>query len=150
MLDIENCANVGGSVASEALVSPAKRMRSEDHIVEFENGIISVWRLLFEHIKPSGGDPASRKGPGQRLLIDDRSSSGVDEIGRRFHQGEPVGVNEMAGFWGQRTAHADKGGTQKHVFQANEFDSKLGGELRVREGIVRDQLHVEGLDQAEE
>ena len=40
-------------------------------------------------------------------------------------------------------------GAAKHIFEADELHSELGGELQVRIGVVRDQLHVEGLDQPE-
>jgi hypothetical protein len=50
---------------------------------------------------------------------------------------------------GQRTAHADEVRTPEHVFQANKLNPKLRGELRVRIRVVRNQLHVERLDQPE-
>jgi len=58
MLDVKNCANIGGPVAGEALVRPAKGVRSEDDIIELENGVVGVRRLLFEHIEPRAGDTA--------------------------------------------------------------------------------------------
>ena len=56
----------------------------------------------------------------------------------------------MAGFRGQRTAHADEVRTPEHVFQANQLNAKLGGELRIRVRVVRDQSHLEGLDEPKE
>ena len=88
VLDVKDSANVCSPVACEALVRPAKRVRSENHIVEFEDGIVGVRRLLLEHVEPGAGDPPLLKRLRQRFLVDDRASSGVDEIGGRLHQGE--------------------------------------------------------------
>src|SRR6185437_11669602 len=54
--DVENGADVGGPVAGEALVRPAKRVRSEDHIVELEDGIAGVGRLCLQDIEYRAGD----------------------------------------------------------------------------------------------
>src|SRR3984957_6563969 len=77
MLDVKNRPNIGCPVAGEALVRPAKGMRSEDHIVELEKGIVGVRRLLFEHVKPRARDTALRERLGQRFLVDDRSAGRV-------------------------------------------------------------------------
>ena len=150
MLDVENRANVRSPVTGEALVRPAKGVRREDHVVELENGVVEVRRFLFEHVEPGARDPALLKRVGQRLLIDDRSSGRIYEIGRRLHQGETLGVDEVAGFRGQRTTYADEIRMAEYILKANELHAKLGGELRVGIRIVRNQLHVEGLDQPEE
>src|ERR1700722_10873492 len=85
MLDVKNCANIGGPVAGEALVCPAKGMWSEDHIVELENGIVGVRRFLFEHVEPRAADPSLLKRLGKRVLVNDRPAGRVDEIGCRLH-----------------------------------------------------------------
>ena len=72
MLDVKNGANVSGPVAGEALIRPAKRVRSEDHIVELEDWIVGIRRLLFEHIEPGPCDPALLERLRQRLLVDNR------------------------------------------------------------------------------
>src|SRR6185437_10585625 len=55
--DIKNSANIGGPVAGEALVGPAKGVGSEDHIVELEDAIVGVRRLFLQDIESRPGGP---------------------------------------------------------------------------------------------
>src|SRR5689334_19264224 len=48
LLYVENGAHIGSAISGKTLVSPAKRMRRQDHIVQLENWIIRIGRLRLE------------------------------------------------------------------------------------------------------
>jgi hypothetical protein len=77
MLDVQHRPDIGGAVACEALVSPAKRVRAKDHVVELENRIVRVRRLLFKHIEPSPGDSALLQNLGLRICAPSLSGVGI-------------------------------------------------------------------------
>src|ERR1700677_2788583 len=86
LLYVEHRPNVGGAVAGEALVGPAQRMRGENDVVELQDRIVGVGRLLLQNVEPGAGDAAFLQSLGQRLLVDDRAARGIDQIAGRLHQ----------------------------------------------------------------
>jgi hypothetical protein len=72
VLEIENRLDVRRAVAGETLVGPAERMRRQDNVVELEDRIGRVGRLLLEDIKPGAGNAVFLQRPSQLLLVDDR------------------------------------------------------------------------------
>jgi hypothetical protein len=48
VLDVEDSADIAGTVAGKALIGPAQRMWGEDNVVELQNRICSVGRLLLQ------------------------------------------------------------------------------------------------------
>ncbi len=59
-------------------------------------------RFAFEHVEPGGEQLPLAEGGHQRLLIDHRSTRGVDQHRRRLHQPELFRSEEVVGFGGQR------------------------------------------------
>ena len=87
---------------------------------------------------------------GQRLLVDDRPARRVDEIGRRLHQRDALGIDEVARLGRQRAADRDDVGAAEHILELDQLDAELGRHRLVGEGIMGDELHVEGLGQPEQ
>jgi hypothetical protein len=56
VLDIEHGAHVGRAVAREALVGPTKRVGRQDHVVQLQDRIVRIGRLLLQHVEPGAGD----------------------------------------------------------------------------------------------
>src|SRR5215471_16134217 len=65
VLNIEDGLHIGGPVAGEALIGPAKRMRGEYDVIEFEDRIIGIRRLGFENIEPGACDAPFLQGSRQ-------------------------------------------------------------------------------------
>ena len=95
MLDVENGANVSRAVAGEALISPAKRMRCEDDIVQLQDWIRGIRRLLLKHIKPGPSEAALLKRLRESPLVDNGPPRGIDEVGGRLHQGQAFRVDKV-------------------------------------------------------
>jgi hypothetical protein len=72
VLNIEDGANIGAAIAGETLVSPAQRVRRQNDIVELQNRVARIGRLLLEHVEPGPCDTPFLEHFSQRLLIDDR------------------------------------------------------------------------------
>ena len=52
-------------------------------------------RLLFIHVESRAGDGSSLESLDQCTLIDDRTTSGIDKEGGRFHAGQFTGPDQM-------------------------------------------------------
>src|SRR6185312_9749261 len=148
MLEFEHRRDIGSTVAGEALVGPAERVRRQQDVVQRQDRVIRIGRLLFQDIEPGPGDQAVLQNLRQRLLVHDRSTRRIDEISGRLHETEPIRIDDMVRFGRQRNADRQHVGTAEHVLEAHQLDAQIGCCLLVRVWIVRDELHVEGLQQA--
>ena len=63
VLNVEHGLDVGGAVAGETLVRPAQRVRRQDDVVELQDRIVGIGRLLFEDVEPGAGDAAAPAAP---------------------------------------------------------------------------------------
>src|SRR6516225_1291467 len=95
MLHVQDRPDVSRAVSGEALVGPAERVRREDDVVQLQNWIVGIGRLLLKDIEPGAGDSTFLKYFGQRLLVNDGSSSGIDQISCRLHERQAIGVDEV-------------------------------------------------------
>src|SRR3990172_4762885 len=64
--------------------------------------------LFFVDIEPGASDPPLPQGLNQRLLMDNRTSSGVDQERCRFHSTKLVGADEMVSFRSQQGVNSQK------------------------------------------
>ena len=149
MLNVEHRPDVGCTISSEALIGPTKCVRRHDDIVEREQRIGRIGRLLLKHVKGCASDPPACQNVRERLLIDDWSARSVDKKGRLLHQSESISIHEVAGLGRQRTVHGNDVGAGEDVVETNEFDSKRSGHIGIRKWIMGDESHVERLGEAE-
>ena len=61
MLDIQHRLHVGSTIAGEKLIGPAQRMRRQDDVVQLQDRIVGIGRLLRKNVEPSAGDAALLK-----------------------------------------------------------------------------------------
>src|SRR5688572_874832 len=71
LLHIEHGAHVGGAVAGKTLVGPAERVRRQDDVVEFQDRVVRIGRLLLQHVEAGAGDAPFLQHFRERLLVDD-------------------------------------------------------------------------------
>ena len=64
---------------------------------------------------------------------------GVDEIGRRLHQREPLGVDDVVGLRRQRAADRQHVGAAEDLLQPDQLDAELRRDGLVGEGVVGDE-----------
>src|SRR5262245_11722324 len=83
--------------ALEHLIRPAKGVRGDDDVVEFQNRVVGVRRFRVEDVQARAGNTSFLQGLGQGLLVDDGPACEVDEKGRPLHQSEPPGVDKVPG-----------------------------------------------------
>jgi len=72
-----------------------------------------------------------------------------DQVGRRLHQRETLGIDEVVRLRRQRTADGDDVRLPEDVLETHEFDAELRRDVLVCEGVVGDEAHVEGFGHAE-
>ena len=117
--------------------------------VEFENGVVRVRRLRVEDVQAGTGNPAFLQDFGQGSLVDHWAARAVDQKGRRLHQSEPPGIDEMPRLLRQRAIDGNEIRLAKDRIQIDEPDPEFGSKPRIDVGIVRDEMHVERLGEAE-
>jgi hypothetical protein len=100
--------------------------------------------------KTSRPAPALLQNRGQRLLIDDRTPCAVDEKCRWLHQSEPPCIDEMSCLRSQRTIERNEIGLAKDSIEVHEPYPEFGGEGRVDERIMRNELHAERLGETKD
>jgi hypothetical protein len=81
-------------------------VRDQHRVVELQQAGVDR-RLVLEHVQRRAGDRPGAQRVRQRLLVDDRATSGVDQIGVGAHQRQAAGVDQMAGLRRQRAVDAD-------------------------------------------
>ena len=75
-------------------------VRGEDYVGEREQSGMDNG-FFFVDIKSRASDPPLREGLDQRLLMDNRTSSGVDQERCRFHRPKLVGADQVVSFRSQ-------------------------------------------------
>ncbi len=128
---------------------PAQRMRGDDDVVERQQRIVGRGRLLVEDIERRAGDAALDQGAMQRRFVDDRAARGVDQIGRRLHQAELAGADQMAGLRAQGAADRDEVGGLEQRVEIDQLDPEPVGLGPIGLRIAGEMLHVERLQQPE-
>src|ERR671919_2424408 len=88
----ENGLAGAAAAAGEGLFGQRDGVRRENHVVELEQWVVRVDRLLLEDVEGRAGDPPVPERLGQRQLVNDRPARDVDEEGRRLHQSESARV----------------------------------------------------------
>jgi hypothetical protein len=101
-------------------------VRGADHVRQREQRVVCGERLGIDDVDPRAGQASVLQGPDERLLVDDRSSGDVDEEGARFHQREPVAVEQAAGLVRQRAGDDHEVGVAQEVLQRDVRHSFFG------------------------
>jgi hypothetical protein len=70
--------------------------------------------------------------------------------GRRLHEAETPGVDEMFRLRRERTIEGNEIGLAKDRVQVEEGDFEFGGKRGVYIGIVRNEVHVERFGEAKD
>ena len=120
-------------------------MRGEDDVVERQEGVVRLGRLRLENVERSTSDAPLLERYGERALVDDRPTRHVDEVGRRLHERDPLGVDEMMRLLGERASDADEVGRRKERLESDELDAAGGGVLCFGVRVGGNHAQVEGL-----
>ena len=96
-----------------------------------KQSIVFGGRLGLEHVECRSGDPPLGERGGERLLVDDRTSRDVDEVGGGLHPRQPLGVDKMVGFLRRQRAgdhdHVRLREQPVHLTQADPRGRRGGG-----------------------
>jgi hypothetical protein len=82
-------------------------VRQQQRVGQRAQRAVRRQRLGLEDVQARAGDPAGPQHLDQRLLVDERSSRRVDQVGRRLHQRQLSRADEMAGGGFGAHVHAD-------------------------------------------
>jgi len=93
--------------------------------VEFENGVVRVRRLRVEDVQAGTGNLAFLQDFGQGSLVDHWAARAVDQKGRRLHQSEPPGIDEMPRLLRQRAIDGNEIRLAKDRIQIDEPDPEF-------------------------
>src|SRR5229473_5642400 len=125
-------------------------MRREKHVVQAQQWIRRIDRLLLEDVQAGSSNSAFAKRCRERGLVDDGATGNIYKKSRLLHQLEAPRVEQVMGLWGQ-CAHDDDEVrlAAKHV----EFDELCPDRPcrgRVDIGVIGKPTHPEMLDEPEE
>jgi hypothetical protein len=74
----------------------------DDAVRRSNQRVVSHGRLDAEHVSGIAGNDARGERIGERLLVDQRAATGIDDERRRLHRGQAFGVQQRFGVRGQR------------------------------------------------
>lgn len=122
----------------------AEPVRGHDHVGQLQDRVVPGCRLDLEDVEPGARDAPRAERLVQRLLLDDRSARGVDDVGGLLHQPELVGPDQALGPGAQRAVDRHEVGTSHHLVEAGDhLDVEALDVFGLDERVVGDVLHLE-------
>ena len=127
------------------LAGAGAEVRRHHHLLELEQRIRGIRRLLGEHVDGGPGDVAVADRIGERLLVDDAAARDVDQARALAHPLELGGADHAAGGVGQRDVDGEEVSFRQQRLKVAELDARLlrafGGDQRV----VGEHAHAQPL-----
>ncbi len=97
-------------------------MRRQDHVIEFEQWIVVIDRLLLEYVEGGSGDSLVLQRLNQRGFVDDWPTGSVDQVSGWLHAGDQLATDQAFGFRGQGALDDDVVRALDQVIQLNPGD----------------------------
>src|SRR5689334_13630971 len=102
-------------------------MGSHNEVGESEQGIILLWRFLFEDVEGGALYLAALQRLHQRLLFDDAAARAVDQANARLKFREGLGVEHVFGGVVERNMDANVVGLRVDLIQSRQTDIEILG-----------------------
>ena len=125
------------------LLRRSAQVRRGGHILELQEGVVGRYGFLREDIDRCAGDRALPQRLGQRRLVHDSASRGVDQVGRRLQRRELSRTDEATRLIGQRTVNRDDIRFLEQVGERHELDTRLLRSLLRQVRIITEHPHTE-------
>ena len=101
-------------------------MRCHQHIVQLEQQVAWLWRLLFKHVQSGTTNAFALQRLGQCGFVDDRASGGVDDEGTGFHQIKSPCIHEMMCFFRVRDMDGNEVGSPEYLINLGAETDFIG------------------------
>ena len=120
-------------------------MRDQHGVVELSEARCQLW-FVFVHVETGTGNRTTAQCSDQRCLVDDRTTSGVDEVRRGTHRLELLWADEMMRLGGVRAVDRHDVGGAQQLIEAEALGAELGLDLaRHGAAIAIGHRHAERL-----
>ena len=116
-------------------------MRGDEAVLCGQQWVVRRWRFGGKHIESRSGDLAGVERACEVLLDDERTASRVDQIRIRFHQREPLRIDESLRLSRERAMQRHHVRTSEKVVGAGELDH---ADVRSRAARGSEHIHAEG------
>ncbi len=117
-----------------------------DVFFDGEEGVVGGGRFGFEDVESAAGDVAGIDGVFEGCFVDEAAAGAVDDEGAFVHESDALFVHYVAGVISEGDVEGDDIGTgEGDVGGFSECDFEFAGAGFCEEGVVGDDVHVEGL-----
>jgi hypothetical protein len=125
-------------------------VRRDNDVIELEQRVVGLHRFLLEDIQAGAGDLSRGQCSVQRCLVHDRTARRVDQVGTAFHEPDQARADQAARLLAQRAVDAQEVRFAEQGVHIDQPHAECIRHHRVRNRVVRDELHVEWFREAKQ
>ena len=148
--DVDDARARARTTIAQALIGGAEGVRREKHVVQAEQWIRRIDRLLLEDVQAGSSNSAFAKRCRERGLIDDSAAGDIHKESGLLHQLEAPRVEQVMGLWSQCAHDDDEVRTAAKHIELDELRADRPCRGRVDIGVIGKPTHPEMLDESKE